>query len=246
MISHRHGAHDIVPSFEIIRGLRNINVVAAPRSPSCDADVKRKNGSWTIYAVVTANCGCHWSYHAPTYDIVPCSSLLLSRHTIWIEQGACWHQMLLLQPFCRRCCHCATRHFNIVCLHSIFEGWNGNAVPCCICTRQMSTLNQNDRWKTCSVVIWSQLMSTTHCDYNAACVWLTFPHDTGHWIDHQGELPCVFSVSLTYMMYKEDDIDMGQTSNQVHMSLWIMTARKLWMSYDRGGWGLILQCNECM
>ncbi len=58
-------------------------------------------------------------YHAPAYDIVPCSSLLLSRHTIWIERGACWHQMMLSQPFCRRCCHCATRHFNIVCLHSI-------------------------------------------------------------------------------------------------------------------------------
>jgi len=25
-----------------------------------------------------------------------------------------------------------------------FEGWNGNAVPWCICTRQMLTLNQND------------------------------------------------------------------------------------------------------
>ena len=77
-------------------------------------------------------------------------------------------------------------------------------------------------------------------------VWLTFPHDTGHWIDHQGELPCVFSVTLTYMMCKEDDIDMGQTSNQVHMSLWIVTAQKLWMSHDRGGWGLILQCYACM
>ena len=32
----------------------------------------------------------------------------------------------------------------------------------------------------------------------------------------------------------------------VHMSLWIVTARKLWMSHDRGGWGLILQCYECM
>ena len=117
-------------------------------------------------------------------------------------------------------------------------GWNRGA--------PLLSPNGWGRWKTCSVEIWSQLMSTTHCDYNAACVWLTFPHDTGHWIDHQGELPCVFSVTLTYMMYKEDDIDMGQTSNQVHMSLWIVTARKLWMSYDRGGWGLILQCYECM
>jgi hypothetical protein len=32
----------------------------------------------------------------------------------------------------------------------------------------------------------------------------------------------------------------------VHMSLWIVTARKLWMSHDRGGWDLILQCYECM
>jgi len=62
-------------------------------------------------------------YHAPAYDIVPCCSLLLSRHTIWNERGACWHQMLSSQPFCCRCCHCTTRHVNIVCLHSI---------PCCL------------------------------------------------------------------------------------------------------------------
>ena len=47
--------------YRCIKGLWNTNVVAAPRSPSCDADVKRKNGSWTIYVVVTADCGCHRS-----------------------------------------------------------------------------------------------------------------------------------------------------------------------------------------
>ena len=39
-------------------------------------------------------------YHAPAYDIVPCCLLLLLRHTIWNKREACWHQMLLLQPFC--------------------------------------------------------------------------------------------------------------------------------------------------
>ena len=34
--------------------------------------------------------------------------------------------------------------------------------------------NSWGHWKTCSVEIWSQLMSMTHCN-NDACVWLTFP-----------------------------------------------------------------------
>ena len=79
-------------------------------------------------------------YHAPVYDIGPCSLLLLSRHTIWNERGACWHQMLLLQPFCCRCYHCATRHLTscacirylVVCHHfhvmlALHEIWNGSA-----------------------------------------------------------------------------------------------------------------------
>lgn len=84
--------------------------------------------------------------------------------------------------------------------------------------------NSWGHWKTCSVEIWGQLMSMTHCN-NDACVWLTFPH-IGHWIDHQGELLFVFSVSVTimYRYKKYDDTDMGQTSDQVQMSLWIVTA----------------------
>jgi hypothetical protein len=45
-------------------------------------------------------------------------------------------------------------------------GWNGGAPPL--------SPNSWGRWKTCSVEIWSQLRSMTHCDYDA-CVWLTFP-----------------------------------------------------------------------
>jgi len=54
-----------------------------------------------------------------------------------------------------------------------------------------------------------------------------FSHN-GHWIDHQGELLLVFSVSVTimYRYKKYDDTDMGQTSDQVQMSLWIVTAWK--------------------
>ena len=106
-------------------------------------------------------------------------------------------------------------------------GWNGGAPPL--------SPNSWGHWKTCSVEIWSQLMSMTHCNCNNdACVWLTFPH-IGHWIDHQGELLFVFSVSVTimYRYKKYDDTDMGQTSDQVQMSLWNVTAWKWWMSYDR-------------
>ncbi len=45
-------------------------------------------------------------------------------------------------------------------------GWNGGAPPL--------SPNGWGHWKTCSVEIWSHVMSTTHCDYNAVCVWLTF------------------------------------------------------------------------
>ena len=61
--------------------------------------------------------------------------------------------------------------------------------------------NSWGHWKTCSVEIWGQLMSMTHCDNNA-CVWLTFPH-IGHWIDHQGELLFVFSVCDNVVQVQE-------------------------------------------
>ena len=67
------------------------------------------------------------------------------------------------------------------------------------------------------------------------CMCMTDFSHNGHWIDHQGELLFVFSVSVTimYRYKKYDDTDMGQTSDQVQMSLWIVTAWKWWMSYDR-------------
>jgi hypothetical protein len=67
------------------------------------------------------------------------------------------------------------------------------------------------------------------------CMTVFFPIHIDRRIDHQGELPFVFSVTLMFM-YKHDDRDLGQTSDRVHMSLWIVTARKIWMSHDRMLW----------
>ena len=68
-------------------------------------------------------------------------------------------------------------------------------------------------------------------------------------IDHQGELLFVLSMKLMYTWaFEHGNRDMRHGANLQSNAYVTMKCDcpDLWMSHDRGCWGLILQCYECM